>query len=99
MDVTALTNNRQFHVLSPRTWRVADTMLRYRMVLAGVRWTHFARAWIAADIAAGRLVELRSEKNAPSPSYTVRAFYRISAPQGPAGPSTCPPTMGFVTLR
>jgi len=85
MDVTPLTSNRQFNVLSPRTWRVADTMLRYQMVLAGVGWTHFARAWVAADIAVGRLIELRSEKNAPPPAFTMRAFYRISAPPGPAG--------------
>ena len=35
------------NVLSPRTWRVADTMIRYEMTLAGVGWTHFTREWIA----------------------------------------------------
>jgi DNA-binding transcriptional LysR family regulator len=84
-DTTELTKTLQINVLSPRTWRIADTMIRYQMVLAGVGWTHFARAWVAADIAARRLIELRTEKNVPSPSHAVRAFYRIAAPPGPAG--------------
>jgi DNA-binding transcriptional LysR family regulator len=84
-DTTELTKNRQFNVISPLTWRVADTMLRYKMICAGAGWTHLARAWVAADIAAGRLIELASEKNAPAPSLPLRAFYRQSAPPGPAG--------------
>jgi DNA-binding transcriptional LysR family regulator len=84
-DTTDLTKDLQLNVLSPRTWRIADTMIRYQMALAGVGWTHFARGWIATDIAAGRLIELRTERNVPSPSFAIRAFYRIAAPPGPAG--------------
>jgi DNA-binding transcriptional LysR family regulator len=84
-DTTELTKNFRLNVLSPRTWRIADTMVRYQMTLEGVGWTHFARAWVAADISSGRLVELRSEKNAPAPTIALKAFYRIAAPPGPAG--------------
>lgn len=84
-DTTELTRNFQINVLSPRTWRIADTMIRYQMALAGVGWTHFARAWVAGDIAAGRLVELRTQKNVSPHVFAVRAFYRIAAPPGPAG--------------
>jgi DNA-binding transcriptional LysR family regulator len=60
-------------------------MVRYQMVLAGAGWAHLPRAWVAADLAAARLVELRYDKNALPPSHAMRAFYRISAPPGPAG--------------
>jgi DNA-binding transcriptional LysR family regulator len=84
-DTTELTKSLQINVLSPRTWRIADTMIRYQMVLAGVGWTHFARAWIAVDIAAGRLVELPTDKKVPASTFTLRAFYRVGEPLGPAG--------------
>jgi DNA-binding transcriptional LysR family regulator len=66
-------------------WRVADTMIRYQMVVAGVGWTHFVRPSIAADIEAGRLVELRYGKHEVAPRYTPRVFYRAASPPGPAG--------------
>jgi hypothetical protein len=55
------------------------------VVLAGVGWTHLPQAWVAADIAAGGLIELPSPKNISAPLQAMRAFYRISAPPGPAG--------------
>lgn len=85
MDLTKVTSNVRFNVISPRTWRIGDTMIRYQMVLAGAGWTHLPRSWVAADIAAGRLVELRHAKNAPPPTQAMRAFYRISTPPGPVG--------------
>ena len=85
MDLTTVTSKVRFNVISPRTWRIGDTMIRYQMVLAGAGWTHLPRAWVAADIAAGRLVELRYAKNALPPSQAMRAFYRIASPPGPAG--------------
>jgi DNA-binding transcriptional LysR family regulator len=60
-------------------------MIRYQMVLAGAGWTHFARAWVAADIATGRLVELHTGKKVPTPTFALRAFYRVAEPLGPAG--------------
>ena len=57
MDLTTVTSKVRFNVISPRTWRIGDTMIRYQMVLAGAGWTHLPRAWAAVDIAAGRLVE------------------------------------------
>ena len=84
-DTTDLTKSLQLNVISPRTWRIADTMIRYQMVLAGVGWTHFARAWVASDIATGRLVELHTDKKVPAPAYALRAFYRVADPLGPAG--------------
>lgn len=85
MDLTAVTSNVSFNVISPRTWRIGDTMIRYQMLLAGAGWTHLPRAWVAEDIAAGRLVELRHAKNAEPPAQAMRAFYRISAPPGRVG--------------
>lgn len=85
MDLTTVTDHVRYNVISQRTWRIGDTMIRYQMVLAGAGWTHFPRAWVAADIEAGRLVELPHAKNAPPPLQPMRAFYRISSPPGPVG--------------
>jgi DNA-binding transcriptional LysR family regulator len=88
MDLTAVTSKVSFNVISPRTWRIGDTMIRYQMLLAGAGWTHLPRAWVAEDIAAGRLLELRHPKNAtaaaraapPAPSSTMSAP-RTSTPR------------------
>jgi DNA-binding transcriptional LysR family regulator len=85
MDTSEMADKVSLNVLSPRVWRVADTMIRYQMTLAGVGWTHFVRPWIAADIEAGKLVELRYGKHEVAPRYTPRVFYRTAAPPGPAG--------------
>ena len=84
-DTSDRTKNVELNVLSPRTWRIADTLVRYQMVLSGVGWTHFIAEWVAEDLAAGRLVELPTGRDSPAPSYDVRAFYRAGAPPGPAG--------------
>lgn len=85
MDTSEMADKLSLNVLSPRVWRIADTMIRYQMTVAGVGWTHFVRPSIAADIEAGRLVELRYGKHEVAPRYTPRVFYRAAAPPGPAG--------------
>jgi DNA-binding transcriptional LysR family regulator len=85
MDTSDRTKNIQLNVLSPRTWRIADTLVRYQMVLSGVGWTHFAAEWVFEDLRTGRLVALPIAKNSRAPSYDVRAFHRADAPLGPAG--------------
>jgi DNA-binding transcriptional LysR family regulator len=85
MDTSEMADKLSLNVLSPRVWRVADTMIRYQMVLAGIGWTHFVRPSIVADIEAGRLLELRYGKHEVAPRYTPRVFYRAAAPPGPAG--------------
>jgi DNA-binding transcriptional LysR family regulator len=85
MDTSEMADKISLHVLSPRTWRITDTMIRYKLTLAGVGWTHFTRAWVAEDIDSGRLVELRFGKNELAPRYAPRIFYRAAAPPGPAG--------------
>jgi DNA-binding transcriptional LysR family regulator len=85
MDTSDRTKDVQLNVLSPRTWRIADTLVRYQMVLAGVGWTHLTSEWVAEDLATGRLVALPIARSSRLPSYEVRAFHRAAAPPGPAG--------------
>ncbi len=85
MDTSDRAKNVQLNVLSPRTWRISDTLVRYQLVLSGVGWTHFVNEWVAEDLAAGRLVALPIGRNSRPPIYDVRAFYRSAAPPGPAG--------------
>jgi DNA-binding transcriptional LysR family regulator len=85
MDTSDRTKNVELNVLSPRTWRISETLVRYQLVLAGVGWTHFVTESVADDIAAGRLLALSLARSSRAPSYEVRGFYRASAPPGPAG--------------
>jgi DNA-binding transcriptional LysR family regulator len=85
MDTSDRTKDMQLNVLSPRTWRIADTLVRYQLVLAGVGWTHFTAEWVEGDLVSGRLVELPIAESSRPPSYDVRAFHRTDAPLGPAG--------------
>lgn len=108
MDTSELADKVSLNVLSPRVWRVADTMIRYQLTLAGAGWTHFVRPSIAADLEAGRLIELRYGKHELAPRYTPRVFYRAATPPGPAGrwlierlcePPAPPPTERSGTAR
>ncbi len=85
MDTSDRTKNVQLNVLSPRTWRISENLVRYQLALSGVGWTHFVAESVAQDLAEGRLVALPIARNNRPPSYDVRAFYRASAPPGPAG--------------
>lgn len=85
MDTSEMADKLSLNVLSPRVWRVADTMIRYQMTIAGVGWTHLVRASIVDEIDAGTLIELRYGKHEVAPRYTPKVFYRAAAPPGPAG--------------
>lgn len=85
MDTSELADKLSLNVLSPRIWRITDTMVRYTLTVAGIGWTHFVRASIAADLDSGALVELALGRRELVPRYTPRIFYRAAAPPGPAG--------------
>jgi hypothetical protein len=81
-------------VLSPRTWRISETLVRYQMVLAGVGWTHFVAESVADDLAAGTAQRAPSRGTAscqasetqavaPSPRRTAAAQPRaVVIPSG-----------------
>lgn len=84
-DRTSLSEGRDFSVLSPLTWRLADLGAKHAFLLAGLGWGHMPLHMVQADIDAGKLVRIRVEDVPRSPMMPMKAVYRKDAPPGPAG--------------
>ena len=85
-DRSALSKGREFGVLSPLTWRLADLFAKHAFLLGGLGWGGMPRHAVQDDFAAGRLVELKIEDMPPdSLILPMSAVYPSSAPPGPAG--------------
>ncbi len=85
-DRTALTEGRNFGVLSPLTWRLADLGAKQAFLRAGFGWGHMPLAMVQDDIADGSLVKIRIEGfPARAQVLLMQAVYRRDAPPGPAG--------------
>lgn len=85
-DRTDLSKGREFGVMSPQTWRLADLFAKHMFLLNGLGWGGMPAHVVRADIDAGRLVELAIE-DWPMGGVTVpiSAAYRSDNPPGPAG--------------
>jgi len=85
-DRSQLSEGREFAVVSPRTWRLADLGAKHAFLLAGLGWGGMPYALVAGDLAAGRLKALALQdtprEGAMMPMY---ATYRAESPPGPAG--------------
>jgi DNA-binding transcriptional LysR family regulator len=57
-DRSQLTEGRDFSVISPRSWRIADLGAKHALLREGIGWGNMPRPLIAADLAAGVLVAL-----------------------------------------
>jgi DNA-binding transcriptional LysR family regulator len=82
-DRSPLTEGREFSVLSPRTWRLADLGAKHALLLEGIGWGNMPRHMVAADLAAGRLVALGLPE-AASFDYRLHALWRKDSRPGPA---------------
>lgn len=54
-DRSALTEGRDYGVLSTQTWRLADLGTKHAMLLAGLGWGSMPTHLVADDVDAGRL--------------------------------------------
>lgn len=85
-DRSALTAGRNFGVVSPNIWRLADLGAKHAFLLAGLGWGHMPLHMVQADIAAGRLVRLTLEISPTvGPGFSMHAIHRKEHPPGPAG--------------
>ena len=85
-DRSKLTEGREFGVMSPSTWRLADLFAKHAFLLNGLGWGGMPRHTVEADLQAGRLVELAIEDvPAGGLALTMQAVYRAADPPGPAG--------------
>lgn len=82
-DRSPLTRGRDFSVLSPRTWRLADLGAKHALLLEGIGWGNMPRHVVADDLAAGRLVALCLPE-APRIDYGLHALWRKDRRPGPA---------------
>jgi len=85
-DRTVVTEGRNFGVLSPLTWRLADLGAKQAFLRAGFGWGHMPLAMVQDDLANGSLVKIRIEGfPARAQFLLMQAVYRKDAPPGPAG--------------
>lgn len=82
-DRSPLTQGRDFGVISPHTWRVADLGAKLALLREGIGWGRMPRPIIDGDLASGSLVRLEMPDET-SVSYPLSAIYRTGAPPGPA---------------
>jgi DNA-binding transcriptional LysR family regulator len=84
-DRTALTEGRNFGVLSPLTWRLADLGAKHAFLKAGLGWGHMPVHMVKPDLDSGALVKIRVEGNPRDMSLPMKVVFRKDAPPGPAG--------------
>ncbi|WP_176594257.1 LysR family transcriptional regulator [Sphingobium sp. EM0848] len=85
-DRSNLSAGREFGVMAPSTWRLADLFAKHAFLLNGLGWGGMPLHTIQDDLAAGRLVELSIEDVPPGGlALAMSAVYRAADPPGPAG--------------
>ena len=85
-DRSTLSQGREFGVMSPQTWRLADLFAKHAFLLRGLGWGGMPLHTVEHDIAQGRLVELSIEDVPPGGLLLpMSAVYPTSTPPGPAG--------------
>jgi DNA-binding transcriptional LysR family regulator len=85
-DRSTLSQGRNFGVLSPKTWRLADLGAKHAFLRAGLGWGGMPAERVASDIARGTLVKIIAE-DAPLKGFGINmsAVYPTAKPPGPAG--------------
>jgi DNA-binding transcriptional LysR family regulator len=85
-DRSELMAGRDYGVLSPSTWRLADLSTKYAFLKDCVGWGSMPLHMVAQDIAAGTLVVLDVDGMPPTGyPLAMSAMHTASTPPGPAG--------------
>jgi DNA-binding transcriptional LysR family regulator len=85
-DRSDLMSGRDFGVVAPSTWRLADLSTKYAFLKDGIGWGGMPLHMVEKDIASGSLIVLNAD-DVPPGGYllTMSAYHRTSDPPGPAG--------------
>jgi DNA-binding transcriptional LysR family regulator len=85
-DRSTLTRGREFGVISPRTWRLADLGAKHAFLRAGLGWGGMPWPQVEQELRAGTLVELQMEET-PAHGFMMPMYaaHRADTPPGPAG--------------
>ena len=84
-DRSKLSEGRNFGVLSPHTWRLADLGAKLEFLRAGFGWGHMPLPVVEDHLKRRELVKIRIEGAAEYAGLPMHAVYRKDAPPGPAG--------------
>ena len=83
-DRSHFTEGRDFSVVSPKTWRLADLGAKHALLREGIGWGNMPVPMIEPDLVAGTLVRLDMPDH-PGGIYRFAGIWRRGAPPGPAG--------------
>jgi DNA-binding transcriptional LysR family regulator len=83
-DRTSLSDGRNFGVLSPLTWRLADLGAKHAFLRAGLGWGHMPLHMVKADLDSGSLVRIRVQGVPRESAMPMMVVYRKDAAPGPA---------------
>ena len=84
-DRTTLTEGRDYSVMSPLTWRLADLGAKHAFLRAGLGWGHMPLHMVEADLDANTLTRIRVEDMGRNPMMAMKVVFRKDSPPGPAG--------------
>jgi DNA-binding transcriptional LysR family regulator len=85
-DRSDLSRGREFGVIAPRTWRLADLGAKLAFLRAGLGWGSMPRHMVQGDLDDGTLVTLALEDfRGPRFVMAMSAVYPTASPPGPAG--------------
>jgi len=85
-DRSSLTRGRDFGVLSPRVWRLADLGAKHAFLRAGLGWGNMPLHMVEQDLASGALVRIELETHPVLGSgFSMHAIFMKDHPPGPAG--------------
>lgn len=82
-DRSRATEGRDYAVLSPKTWRLADLGAKHALLREGVGWGNMPLPMIEADLVAGTLVRLAMPDH-PGGTYRFSGVWRRDTMPGPA---------------
>ena len=82
-DRSPLTQGRDFSVMSPRTWRLADLGAKHALLREGIGWGYMPLRMVEADLVARTLIRLAMPDH-PGGRYQLGGIWRRDAPPGPA---------------
>src|SRR3546814_13057196 len=81
-DRSSLMSGKDYGVLSPSTWRLADLSTKHAFLKEGVGWGSMPHHMVESEMVLGSLVHLDARADFP---LTMSACHRASAQPGPDG--------------
>ncbi|RYE77795.1 MAG: LysR family transcriptional regulator [Oxalobacteraceae bacterium] len=85
-DRSSLTAGREFGVMSPLVWRLADLGAKHAFLRAGLGWGSMPLHMVEQDLADGSLVQLHPKAHPLlGTAFSMHAIWLKDQPPGPAG--------------